>query len=164
MHYEEWFQHNKEYASNLDRTKPLVLGLAGGSACGKTSVARILLSGIPNYSLIAMDQYYKDLTEEQYTNISEYNFDHPDAFDFELLLSHINNLLNGQEIHTPIYDFTSSKREYKTTLIKPSNLIIIEGIFVLYEKRVRNMLDIKVFIDTDSDIRLCRRSKDILYK
>jgi uridine kinase len=163
MNYENWLQYNKECIQKVDRTKPFVIGLAGGSACGKTSVADIILklSGVQSCSRITMDSYYKNLTDEQYENISEYNFDHPNAFDFDLLFQHLNSLLSGREVNVPVYDFTYSKREPRTLTVKPSNLIIIEGILVFYDRRIRNMLDVKAFIDADSDVRLARRSKII---
>jgi len=162
MHYEHWYKYYKTAKTNTEvkRNKPLVVGISGGSACGKSSVAEIILqlSGLETCANLTMDSYYKNIPSE-FTNLSEYNFDHPNAFDFDLLTTHINNLLSGKEILVPVYDFTSNKRESHCEIVKPCNLIIVEGILVLYDKRITKMLDIKVFIDTDADIRLCRRSK-----
>ena len=91
--------------------------------------------------------------------MSEYNFDHPNAFDFDLVVEHLNDLLSGKDVNMPVYNFTVSRREKFTNLVKSCNLIIFEGILALYDKRVRNLMDMKIFVDTDSDIRLARRGK-----
>jgi uridine kinase len=142
-------------------TKPYLIGVAGGSASGKTSVAQVIfkLIGIQDCVLISTDSYYKDLKPEEYENLSEYNFDHPNAFDFDLILEHLSQLLSGKEVQMPVYNFTTSKRENYCTIVRPCNLIIFEGILALYDKRVRNLMDMKIFVDTDSDVRLARRSK-----
>jgi uridine kinase len=165
MNYEGWFYYNKENAPKFDRTKPVIIGLAGGSSCGKSSVADIILkiSGVDECSRITMDSYYKNLSDQEYSNISEYNFDHPNSFDFDLLLKHLNSLLSGKEVNIPVYDFTSSKRNTHCERVKPTSLIIIEGILVLYDRRIRNLLDIKLFVHADADIRLGRRS-NFLFK
>jgi uridine kinase len=143
------------------KTKPYLIGIAGGSASGKTSVAQVIFKfmGIQDCILISQDSYYKVLGEEQYRNLSEYNFDHPNAFDFDLISEHLNDLLNGKDVNMPVYNFTVSRRENFTNLVKPCNLIIFEGILALYDKRVRNLMDMKIFVDTDSDVRLARRGK-----
>ena len=146
--------------SNL-KTKPYLIGIAGGSASGKTSVAQMIfkLVGIQDCILVSQDSYYKVIPEEQYKNLSEYNFDHPNAFDFDLILEQLNDLLCGKDVEMPIYNFTVSRREKFTNLAKSCNLIIFEGILGLYHKRVRNLMDMKIFVDTDSDVRLARRGK-----
>lgn len=142
-------------------TKPYLIGISGGSASGKTSVAQIIfkLIGIQDCNLISLDSYYKKLAPEQYANLSEYNFDHPNAFDWDLVVQNLTDLLESKEIEMPVYNFTVSKRESFTHRILPSNLIIFEGILAFYDKRVRNLMDMKIFVDTDSDVRLARRSK-----
>lgn len=144
--------------SNL-KSKPYLIGISGGSASGKTSVAQIIFKhiGIEDCVLISQDSYYKQLPEEQYKNLSEYNFDHPNAFDFDLILEHLRDLLYGKDVNMPVYNFTTSRREDFTNLVKSSNLIIFEGILALYDKRVRSLMDMKIFVDTDSDVRLARR-------
>lgn len=144
---------------NQLRVKPYLIGISGGSASGKTSVAQVIskLMGIQDCILISQDSYYKVLKEDQYRNLSEYNFDHPNAFDFDLVVEHLSDLLNGKDVNMPVYNFTVSKRESFTQLVKPCNLIIFEGILALYDKRVRNLMDMRIFVDTDSDVRLARR-------
>jgi uridine kinase len=150
-----------ELSTKQIKTKPYLIGISGGSASGKTSVAQIIfkLIGIQDCILFSLDSYYKVLSPEQYANLSEYNFDHPNAFDFDLVVKHLNDLLDLKEIEMPVYNFTVSKRESHTVTLKPSNLIIFEGILALYDKRVRNLMDMKIFVDTDSDVRLARRGK-----
>jgi len=147
-----------------NRTKPYLIGISGGSASGKTSVAQIIfkLIGIEDCVLVSQDSYYKVIPEEQYKNLSEYNFDHPHAFDFDLIVEHLTDLLSGKDVNMPVYNFTVSRREKFTNLVKSCNLIIFEGILALYDKRVRNLMDMKIFVDTDSDVRLARRGK--IYK
>jgi uridine kinase len=154
-----------ELSTKNIKNKPYILGISGGSASGKTSVAQIIfkLMGIQDCILISLDSYYKVITPEQRANLSEYNFDHPNAFDFDLVVEHLNDLLECKEIEMPVYNFTVSNRESYTIKIKPSNLIIFEGILALYDKRVRNLMDMKIFVDTDSDVRLARRSKGIFF-
>ena len=147
--------------TNNFKIKPYLIGISGGSASGKTSVAQVIfkLIGIEDCVLISLDSYYKDMSEEEYKNLSEYNFDHPNAFDFDLICEHLADLLNGKDVQMPIYNFNISKREDKFSIVKPCHLIIFEGILALYDKRVRNLMDMKIFVDTDGDIRLARRSK-----
>ena len=107
--------------------------------------------------LFSMDTYYKDLTEEQQKNISEYNFDHTDALDFELLNKHLNSLMNWESINMPTYDITTSSRRKETIKLYPNKIIIFEGILAFYDKKIRDLMNIKIFVDLDSDIRLSRR-------
>jgi len=141
------------------RNKPYLIGIAGGSGSGKTSVANIIFKylGMSECLLFSMDTYYKDLTEEQQKNISEYNFDHPDALDFELLNKHLNSLMNWESINMPTYDFTTSSRRKETIKLYPNKIIIFEGILAFYDKKIRDLMNIKIFVDLDSDIRLSRR-------
>ena len=141
------------------RNKPYLIGIAGGSGSGKTSVANIIFKylGTSECLLFSMDTYYKDLTEEQQKNISEYNFDHPDALDFELLNKHINSLMNWESINMPTYDFTTSSRKEETVKLYPNKIIIFEGILAFHDKKIRDLMDIKIFVDLDGDIRLSRR-------
>jgi uridine kinase len=155
---EEVIEETIKTLNNL-KVKPYLIGISGGSASGKTSVAQIIskLMGIQDCILISQDSYYKVLGEEQYRNLSEYNFDHPNAFDFDLVVEHLNDLLSGKDVEMPVYNFTVSRRESFTHTVKPCNLIIFEGILALYDKRVRNLMDMRIFVDTDSDVRLARR-------
>lgn len=143
------------------KTRPYLIGIAGGSASGKTAVANIIFKfiGIQDCLLFSMDSYYKGPNDEERKNMSEYNFDHPNAIDFELVSEHLKILMEGKSIDMPIYNFAISKREQGTVKVNPSNLIIFEGILALYDKRLRDLMDMKIFVDSDGDIRLARRSK-----
>ena len=152
---------------NLIRKKPFFIGIAGGSGSGKTSIANIIYNylGRNNCLLFSMDTYYKDLTEEQQKNINEYNFDCPDALDFELLNSHISSLLNWENINMPTYDFATSSRGKETIKLEPNKIILFEGILAFYDKRIRDLMDIKIFVDLDNDLKLSRRVfRDIIYR
>ncbi|XP_053917670.1 uridine-cytidine kinase-like 1 isoform X2 [Cuculus canorus] len=144
-----------------------VIGLCGGSASGKTTVARRIIEAldVPWVVLLSMDSFYKVLDEGQQALAarSDYNFDHPDAFDFELLVSVLRKLKKGKSVKVPVYDFTthSRRREWKT--VYGANVIVFEGILAFANKELLKLLDMKVFVDTDSDIRLVRRlQRDIM--
>ena len=131
--------------------KPYIIGLSGGSASGKTSVTREIFQrmGVDDCLMITMDSYYRVITAEERKNISNFNFDHPTSFDYDLLFQHLKDLLNGKSIEMPVYSFVTSSREEKTIPTKPSNLIIFEGIFALYDKRIRDIMDMMIFVDTE---------------
>ena len=138
----------------------VVIGIAGGSASGKTTVAqKIVAKSFPNDSvtLIRMDDYYKSLSHLSLEKRQQMNFDHPDAFDFELLINHIRLLKEGQTILKPVYDFTIHDRGDQSEVVHPCSVLVIEGIFVLWEERLRELFDIKLFVDTPADIRFIRR-------
>jgi uridine kinase len=137
----------------------LIIGIAGGTGSGKTTVALELVKrlGEESVALISQDSYYKDnanLTMEQREQL---NYDHPDAFDNELLLSHLQQLRNGHTIQVPIYDFTIHSRKSATIPLTAKPVIVLEGIHVLADSNLREALDIKVFVDTDPDVRVLRR-------
>jgi uridine kinase len=141
----------------------VVIGIAGGSASGKTSVAKKLLenqlSAVKSIALIRLDDYYKDLSNLSVEDRAKTNFDHPDSIDFVLLKDHLQKLKNRQSIDKPIYDFTIHNRQTKTELINPVNVVIVEGILTLSETSIRDLCDIKIFVDTADDIRFIRRLK-----
>jgi uridine kinase len=141
------------------RDHPFLIGVAGGSGSGKTSVSSTIFNylGKSNCLLFSMDTYYKDLTEEDQKQIQEYNFDEPDALDLDLLSFHLNELMNWREIDMPTYDFKESKRGIETERLKPNHFIIFEGILAFHDKRIRDLMDLKIFVDLDADIRLSRR-------
>ena len=141
------------------RDRPFLIGISGGSGGGKTSVANVLhrCLGIENCLLFSMDTYYKDLTPEQEKYLSNYNFDTPDALDLDLLSEHLSSLMKGKSIEMPTYDFATNKRQKETKHLTPNKFIIFEGILAFYDKRMRDLMDIKLFIDLDDDIRLSRR-------
>ena len=141
----------------------VVIGIAGGSASGKTSVANKLVENqinkVSSIALLRLDDYYKDLSNLSVEERSKTNFDHPDSIDFDLLRDHLQKLKTGKSIHKPIYDFSIHNRKAKTELIKPVNVVILEGILALSEAIIRDLCDIKIFVDTADDIRFIRRLK-----
>ncbi|XP_034756430.1 uridine-cytidine kinase-like 1 isoform X3 [Etheostoma cragini] len=140
-----------------------VIGLCGGSASGKTTVANKIIEAldVPWVVLLSMDSFYKVLNkeEQELAARNEYNFDHPDAFDFELLVTVLRKLKKGKSIKVPVYDFTSHCRRKEWKTVYGANVVIFEGILAFANKELLKLLDMKVFVDTDSDIRLIRRLK-----
>ncbi|MEO3945515.1 uridine kinase [Gorillibacterium sp. CAU 1737] len=137
----------------------LIIGIAGGTGSGKTTVARSIIErlGEDNVALISQDNYYNDgsaLTFEERTHI---NYDHPDSFDNTLLIQQLLELRAGVPIDMPTYDFTTHTRSSRTERIEDRPVIILEGMHVLVDKELRDMLDIKIFVDTESDVRILRR-------
>jgi len=141
--------------------KPLVIGIAGGTGSGKTTVAKKIAKKIGDDKVIILehDSYYKDISQFLGKRIEEINFDHPDALDTKLLIEHVKKLKNYQPIDAPIYDFTTYKRLEQVRRIEPKDVIIVEGILVFVEKALRELMDIKIFVDTDADERVLRRIK-----
>lgn len=141
--------------------EPFVIGVCGGSASGKTTVARKIIEelDVPWVTLLSLDSFYKVLTEKHHEEAArnEYNFDHPDAFDFELVVKTLARLKEGKKVEVPIYNFFTHRRETKTKTMYGANVIIFEGILGFYSPEVLKLLDMKVFVDTDSDERLVRR-------
>lgn len=140
--------------------KPILIGIAGGSASGKSSIAQRLKN---EYSLtnsvviIRQDDYYKDQSHLTMEERVKTNYDHPFAFDNDLLIEHLNCLLNGESIEKPTYDYTVHNRSDVTETIHPCDVIVLEGLFVLESEELRKLLDMKIFVDTDADIRFIRR-------
>jgi uridine kinase len=138
---------------------PLVIGIAGGSGSGKTTVAQEILQrvGRDRIAFLQHDSYYKDLSGLPPIQHAEINFDHPDSLETELLTQHIASLRDGQPVQVPIYDFATDSRTNQTFTIQPHRVIIVEGILIFTEAQLRNMFDVKIFVDTDSDLRFIRR-------
>ena len=149
----------KQELNYKTRSKPYLIGISGGSGGGKTSVANLIHKSLGrDFSLLfSMDTYYKDLTPEQEKDLSNYNFDSPEALDLDLLYQHLNDLMQWKKIQMPTYDFATNKRQEKTIELTPAKVIIFEGILAFYDKRMRDLMDLKIFIDLDDDIRLSRR-------
>lgn len=138
----------------------VIIGIAGGSASGKTSIAKQLYQYFEDYhkiSIIRQDDYYKDQSHLSFEQRIHTNYDHPFAFDTDLLVSHLKQLKNRETIEKPIYDYALHTRSHETETISARDVIILEGIFVLAEQQVRELCDILVYVDTDSDIRFIRR-------
>ncbi len=138
---------------------PLVIGIAGGSGSGKTTVAQAILQrvGSEKIAFLQHDSYYKDLRGLAPAQRNEFNFDHPDSLETDLLTRHIACLKKGAAVEVPIYDFSTDSRTDKTFTVQPRNVILVEGILIFTEPELRNMLDIKIFVDTDADLRFIRR-------
>ena len=139
--------------------RPVVIGIAGGSGSGKTTVIRRITEGLdPSHiAVIEHDAYYKDLRHLSVEERLSINFDHPDSLETALLLTHIQQLLKGQSIEKPIYDYNRHLRHEETVRVDPKPAIIVDGILVLAEPALAELMDIKIFVDTDGDVRLLRR-------
>ncbi|MCH9682941.1 MAG: uridine kinase [Deltaproteobacteria bacterium] len=137
----------------------LVVGIAGATGSGKTTVARRLTEALPSgsVSLLQHDSYYRDRPDLSYDARSELNFDHPDSLETSLLATHLRQLRERQAVEVPIYDFTTHRRRVETQHLEPGAVVVVEGILVLADAELREMFDIKVFVDTDADIRVFRR-------
>jgi uridine kinase len=140
-------------------TATLVIGIAGGSGSGKTTVAQEILQrvGPDRIAFLQHDSYYKDLSGLPPTQRDTVNFDHPDSLETDLLIEHIAALRAGMAIEVPIYDFSADRRTDKTFTVQPRRVILVEGILIFTEARLREMFDVKIFVDTDPDIRFIRR-------
>ncbi|KAL6204162.1 hypothetical protein ACLB2K_021430 [Fragaria x ananassa] len=140
--------------------QPFVIGVAGGAASGKTTVCDMIIQQLHDQRvvLVNQDSFYHNLTSEELKRVHEYNFDHPDAFDTEKLLSYMDKLKHGQAVDIPNYDFKSYKNSvFPARRVNPSDVIILEGILVFHDPRVRELMNMKIFVDTDADVRLARR-------
>ena len=141
------------------RRAPLVIGIAGGSGSGKTTVAQEILQrvGPDQIAFLQHDSYYKDLSGLPPTQRAEVNFDHPHSLETGLLIEHIADLRDGKAVDVPIYDFSTHSRTTRTFTVQPRRVILVEGILIFTEAALRDMFDVKIFVDTDSDLRLIRR-------
>ena len=139
--------------------RPLVIGIAGGTGSGKTTVARNLAAGLPTgvVSLVDHDSYYRDRKDLPFTERAQLNYDHPDSLETELLVEHLGRLRNNEAVEIPLYDFTTHTRRIETRRVEPTPVIVVEGILVLQNSALRAKLDIKIYVDTDADIRVFRR-------
>ena len=143
----------------MNDRKPIVIGIAGGTGSGKTSIAAKIMKTFKNKSvlLIQQDSYYKDQSHLTFEQRLLTNYDHPFAFDNELLMKQINQLRNYEAIEVPVYDYVHHTRSHQTVHVEPKEVVILEGILVLEDSRLRDLMDIKIFVDTDADIRILRR-------
>lgn len=138
---------------------PIVFGVAGGTASGKTTVARQILDrvGARHIAYLPHDAYYRDLSHLPMEQRAQQNVDHPDALESDLLARHIRELRQGRPVPLPVYDFATYTRLPETVSVEPASVILVDGILIFAEPELRNLMDIKVFVDTDADIRLIRR-------
>ncbi len=148
----------KELTSH-DPNKPIVFGVAGGTASGKTTVARAILDAVGASQIAYMphDAYYRDQPQLSLEERSQLNYDHPNSLESKLLVKQIKQLLNGQAVNVPVYDFTQHRRTAETVLVEPSPIILVDGILIFTKRRLRELMDIKVYVDTDPDVRFIRR-------
>ncbi len=139
--------------------KPLLIGITGGTGSGKSTVSKAICESLPkkNILIIEQDAYYKDQSHLSLDERINTNYDHPFAFDTELLISHLKMLMDNKPVDKPIYDFTVHNRKKNTIRLEPTEVIVLEGILVLDCPDLRKLLDIKIFVDTDADVRLIRR-------
>lgn len=144
----------------------LVIAIAGGTGSGKTTVAKAIIRELADerITLISMDSYYRDQSHLPLSERIKTNYDHPDAIDKDLLISHIQDLLAGKPIEKPVYCFKTHTRLKETERVEPGDVLIIEGIFALEDERIRNLTDIKIYVETDADIRFIRRLKRDIFE
>jgi uridine kinase len=137
----------------------LVVGVAGGSGSGKTTIARAIVDSLPSHhvALLEHDAYYKDLSHLPYDDRTRINYDHPNALDNDLFIQHLDLLRAGRPIDKPVYDYAQHTRARETVRVVPAPVIVVEGILVLTDENIRSRMDVKLFVDTDADIRLMRR-------
>ncbi|UPS45218.1 uridine kinase [Prevotella sp. E15-22] len=135
-----------------------IIGIAGGTGSGKTTVVKNIAKALPPHcvAVVPIDSYYNDTTNMTPEERKAINFDHPDAFDWKLLTEHVKKLKSGEAIEQPTYSYIESNRQKETIHVEPKPVIIIEGIMALHSKKLRDIMDLKIFVDTDSDVRLIR--------
>ena len=139
----------------------LIIGIAGGTGCGKTTVVQQIIDELPKNEvcIISQDSYYKDTSHLSFEERTKINFDHPQAIDFDLLVEHLKELKKGKSIEQPIYSFVEHNRIKETETTRPKKVVIVEGILILTNPSIRKLFDIKIYVHADSDERLIRRLK-----
>jgi uridine kinase len=139
--------------------KPIVFGVAGGTASGKTTVATTILEavGASKVAYLPHDAYYRDMSYLPLPDRARLNYDHPESLETELLIEHVEQLVAGKAVPVPVYDFTEHRRTAETMLVEPSPIILIDGILIFTNRELRELMDIKIYVDTDADVRFIRR-------
>jgi uridine kinase len=145
--------------SRTPRPRPFMIGVAGGSSSGKTTISERLveLTGADHVSLIELDSYYLDRSDQHRDARRSTNYDHPDAFDWPLLNDHLAALANGASVPVPIYDYSVDNRSGDVRMVEPARIVVVDGILVLWDRALRDRFDLKIFVDTAADVRLIRR-------
>jgi uridine kinase len=145
----------------MQKERPIVFSVAGGTASGKTTVARAVLDavGASQVAYLPHDAYYKNRDDLSADERALLNYDHPNSLETKLLIKHVKQLREWQPVQVPVYDFTQHRRTEETVLVEPSPIILVDGILVFTRRKLRELMDIKVFVDTDSDVRFIRRLK-----
>ncbi|WZL71471.1 uridine kinase [Clostridiaceae bacterium 35-E11] len=140
-------------------SKPILIGITGGTGSGKSTITKTIVESLPEntITMIEQDSYYKDQSQLTLNQRIRTNYDHPLAFDTALLIQHLQDLLAGKCIQKPIYNFSLHTRQKETIPVEPKDIIILEGIMILEDENLRNLMDIKIFVDTDADVRIIRR-------
>lgn len=140
-------------------TKPIVFGVAGGTASGKTTVARAILEavGASQIAYLPHDAYYRDMIHLPLLERAKLNYDHPDSLETELLIEQVKQLLDGKSVNIPVYDFTNHRRTADTRRVDPCPIILIDGILIFTDPVLRDLMDIKIYVDTEADVRFIRR-------
>ncbi len=144
---------------------PLVIGIAGGTGSGKTTVTNVILQrvGAQHIALLPHDAYYRDVKNLSLPERARINYDHPDSLETDLLVQHVHQLKNWEPVELPVYDFTTHSRTERTIHVEPRLVILVEGILIFYEPELRPLFDVKIYVDTDADIRFIRRlQRDII--
>ncbi len=141
--------------------KPLVIGVAGGSGSGKTTITNAIIKELVDVDIVTLqhDSYYKDNEDLSLEEREKINYDHPDSLETKLMVKHLKELIAGREIQMPQYDFTTHSRQKVGITKKPAQVIIVDGILIFVEKTLRELMDVRIFVNTDSDIRFIRRLK-----
>jgi uridine kinase len=139
--------------------KPLIIGIAGGTGSGKSTVARRVAEALPEASVafLEMDAYYRNFDHLSASELEFLNWDHPDAFDVDFLIAHLAALVRGEAIEAPMYEFATHSRSRRTRRVRAADVVVVDGILLLADERVRELCDVKVFVEADADIRLIRR-------
>lgn len=145
----------------MNQPTPIIFGVAGGTASGKTTIAGTILEaiGTSQIAYLPHDAYYRDNPHLTYEERTQVNYDHPDSLETELLISHLHELIQERAVQIPVYDFTHHRRTPETVLVEPCPVILIDGILIFTNKTLREMMDIKIYVDTDADVRFIRRLK-----
>ncbi len=145
----------------MNRPAPIVFGVAGGTASGKTTIARSILAGIgaDQVAYLPHDAYYRDMPHLDLAERARQNYDHPDSLETELMIEHVHVLMRWESVAIPVYDFTAHRRTARELRVDPAPVILIDGILIFTNAKLRNLMDIKLFVDTDADVRFIRRMK-----